>query len=96
MARPEKKFKCGAVEAAVFLNEIETNGKKLKIKKVSIHKRYMTSDEEWKSTNSYDANDLPKLKLVADEAYRYLALGKSFENSNGNSSKNEKVTENQE
>ena len=78
MAKPEKKFKCGAVEAAVFVNEINKNGNKLKLKKVSIQKRYKNADGEWKSTNSYDANDLPKLKLVADEAYRYLAL------SNGN------------
>ena len=78
MAKPEKKFKCGAVEAAVFVNEINKNGNKLKLKKVSIQKRYKNADDEWKSTNSYDANDLPKLKLVADEAYRYLSL------SNGN------------
>ena len=49
------------------------------MKKVSIQKRYMNADGEWNSTNSYDANDLPKLKLVADEAYRYLALGQSSE-----------------
>ena len=78
MAKPEKKFKCGAVEAAVFVNEVTKNGNKLKLKKVSIQKRYKNTDDEWKSTNSYDANDLPKLKLVADEAYRYLTL------SNGN------------
>ena len=78
MAKPEKKFKCGAVEAAVFVNEVNKNGNKLKLKKVSIQKRYKNTDDEWKSTNSYDANDLPKLMLVADEAYRYLTL------SNGN------------
>ncbi len=76
MAKPEKRFKCGSVEAAEFENEIEKNGEKIKLKKVSIQKRYMSSDEQWRSTNSYDANDLPKLKLVADEAYRYLALDK--------------------
>ncbi len=76
MAKPEKRFRCGAVEAAVFTNEIEKNGAKIKLKKVSIQKRYTNADGEWKSTNSYDANDLPKLKLVVDEAYRYLALGK--------------------
>ncbi len=74
MAKPEKRFKCGAVEGAVFENEIEKNGAKIKLKKVSIQKRYTTAEGEWKSTNSYDANDLPKLKLVVDEAYRYLAL----------------------
>ncbi len=73
--QPEKGFRCGAVEGAVFENEIEKNGAKVKLKKVSIQKRYTNADGEWKSTNSYDANDLPKLKLVVGEAYRYLALG---------------------
>ncbi len=72
--QPDKRFKCGAVEAAVFENEIEKNGSKIKLKKVSIQKRYTNADGEWKSTNSYDVNDLPKLKLVVEEAYRYLAL----------------------
>ncbi len=52
MAKPEKRFRCGAVEGAVFENEIEKNGAKIKLKKVSIQKRYMSSDEQWKSTNS--------------------------------------------
>ena len=80
MAKPVKKFRCGAVEAAVFVNEIDKSGKTFKLKKVSIQKRYRDADGNWNSTNSYDANDLPKLKLVADEAYRHLALGKENEN----------------
>ncbi len=50
MAKPEKRFKCGAVEAAVFENEIEKNGQKIKLKKVSIQKRYTNAEGEWKST----------------------------------------------
>ncbi len=88
MAKPEKRFKCGAVEAAVFENEIEKDGQKIKLKKVSIQKRYMTADEQWKSTSSFDVNDLPKLKLVADEAYRYLALNNG--EANGKQTENEK------
>ena len=80
MTKPEKKFRCGAVEAAVFVNEIEKGGKTFTLKKVSIQKRYRDADGNWNSTNSYDANDLPKLRLVADEAYRYLAMGKSNAN----------------
>lgn len=80
MAKPEKKFRCGAVEGAVFVNEIFKDGKTLQLKKVSVQKRYKDSDGNWNSTNSYDANDLPKLRLVVDEAYRYLALGQESEN----------------
>jgi hypothetical protein len=88
MAQPEKRFKCGACEAAIFENEVVKNGKTLRLKKVSIQKRYRDADGNWNSTNSYDANDLPKLKLVADEAYRYLTLGQDGEN--GDSRKNSK------
>ncbi len=55
--QPEKGFRCGA---------------RVTLKKVAIQKRYMTADGEWKSTNSYEAHDLQKLKLVVGEAYRYL------------------------
>ncbi len=41
------------------------------LKKISIQKRYTNADGEWNSTNSFDVNDLPKLKLVVGEVYRY-------------------------
>ena len=47
MARPEKRFKCGGCEAAIFENEI---GKGVKVKKVSFQKCYKNSDDEWKSS----------------------------------------------
>lgn len=81
MAKPEKKFRCGAVEAAVFENRVQKDGQTLRLKKVSVHKRYLDADGNWESTNSYDIGDLPKLKLVADEAYRHLALGRDDRNS---------------
>ena len=39
MAKPEKSFKCGGCEAAVFENEIVKGGNKLVFKKVSFQKR---------------------------------------------------------
>ena len=83
MAQPEKKFKCGACEVSIFENVITTkDGRKMRIKKTSFQKRYKTADGEWKSTNSLDADDIPKAKLVLNEAYKYLTLAKDTENSN--------------
>ena len=74
MPKPEKKFQCGAIEASIFENEIQQNGKPIKIKKVAFQKRYKSSDGSWKSTNSLDVNDLPKAILALQNAYEYLVL----------------------
>ena len=75
MAKPEKRFRCGSCEAAVFENERDVNGKKMTFKKVSFQKRYKDSDGEWKSTQSLDINDIPKALLALSKAYEYLVLG---------------------
>ena len=45
---------------------------------ITIDKAYKDG-EEWKHTNSFAAEDLPKVALVAIEAYRYLRLRSSDE-----------------
>ncbi len=75
MAQPEKRFKCGACEAANFENEIYRDGKSIKLKKVAIQKRYKNAQEEWKSTHSLDKNDIPKMLLALFKAYEYLTMG---------------------
>jgi hypothetical protein len=72
MAKPEKSFKCGGCEAAVFENEIAKGGTKIPIKKVSFQKRYKNVDGEWKSTGSLDVNEIPKAILVLTKAYDYV------------------------
>jgi hypothetical protein len=79
MAKPEKRFKCGGCEAAVFENEINRGGQTGKIKKVSFQKRYMSMEGEWRSTNSLDVNDIPKAILALSKAYEYLVMGDSVE-----------------
>ena len=40
MAQPEKRFKAGSCEAAVFENELTRDGQTVLVKKVAIQKRY--------------------------------------------------------
>jgi len=75
MAKPEKRFRCGGCEAAIFENEIERAGKTVKVKKVAFQKRYRNADGEWKSTSSLDVNDIPKAILALRKAYEHLVLG---------------------
>ena len=79
MPKPEKRFRCGGCEAAVFENEINRGGKTMKIKKVSFQKRYKSMDGEWKSTNSLDINEIPKAILALSKAYEYLVIWESTE-----------------
>ena len=82
MAKPEKRFRCGSTEAAIFENEINRNRKMIKIKKTSIQKRYKSPEGEWKSTHSLDMNDIPKMMLALSKAYEYLAMGEGKANDN--------------
>ena len=79
MPKPEKRFRCGGCEAAVFENEFNRGGKTGKIKKVSFQKRYKSMDGEWKSTNSLDINEIPKAILALSKAYEYLVIWESTE-----------------
>lgn len=78
-AKPEKRFRCGGCEAAIFENEINRGGNTVKTKKVSFQKRYKNADGEWKTTYSLDTNEIPKAILVLSKTYEYLVLGNGAE-----------------
>jgi len=73
MSKPEKRFQSGGIEASIFENEIQHNGRTTKIKKVAFQKRYKSS-QGWKTTYSLDINDIPKAILVLSKAYEHLVL----------------------
>lgn len=77
---PEKKFRAGNVTATVWDNKREVNEEIFRVRSVSFEKRYLDKNGEWNSANSYDANDVAKLILVANEAYKYMALNKEKNN----------------
>ena len=73
MQKPEKKFSCGSISASIWANTKVVTGEKVKIYSVTINKAYKEGDE-WKYTNSFNIEDLPKVALVANEAYKYIRL----------------------
>jgi len=58
MSEPEKRFKCGGCEAAIFKNEINKNGNVIKIKKAVIQKRYKSIGGEWNRASRKAINSL--------------------------------------
>lgn len=73
MSKPEKRFKCGPVSASIWAKAKTVKGEMVKFYSVSIDKAYKDGDE-WKHSNSFAAEDLPKVALVTNEAYKYIHL----------------------
>lgn len=73
-AQPEKKFRAGGVVATVWKNTQENKeGKPFEVYSINVDRTYKDGDE-FKQTSSMKVNDLPKLALVANEAFAYLNL----------------------
>lgn len=71
MSLPVKKFSVGGVQVAIWENE----GKEGSVYyTVSFDRRYKDKNDEWKSTSSLKANDLPKAILALEKAYEYISL----------------------
>ena len=73
MTKPEKKFSCGSISASIWANTKVVNSETVKLYSVTIDKAYKEG-EEWKHTNSFNIEDLPKVALVSTEAYKYVKL----------------------
>ncbi len=71
MTIPIKRFGAGAIQVAIWENE----GKEgIKYNTVSLQKNYKDKNDEWKSSSSMKANDIPKAILALQKAYEYLTL----------------------
>jgi len=73
MNKPEKKFNCGSISASIWANTKVVNSEAIKLYSVTINKAYKEG-EDWKYTDSFNIEDLPKVALVANEAYKYIRL----------------------
>ena len=73
-AQPEKKFRAGGVVATIWKNKQKNKeGKEFEVYSINVDRTFKDGDE-FKQTSSMKVNDLPKLALVANEAYAYLNL----------------------
>lgn len=79
---PIKVFSCGAVKAAIWLGSRIIDDDLIEIHYIKIDKSYKDKDSsEWKYTNTFNAEDLPKVSVVAMEVYKFLRI-KVSENNN--------------
>lgn len=72
--QPETKFISGAIQAAIWKNQTVKDGKVSEFRTISLQRSYKDKDDKWQHTTSLRASDLPRARLVLDEAYRFVAL----------------------
>lgn len=76
--KPTKEFRAGTVKAAVWKEQREENGRSSVCYSVKIEKRYYDEgSKEWRNTDYFFANDLPRLRLVAERAFEFIVLNGS-------------------
>ena len=78
---PEKTFRAGHVEAAVWSNEKQEDGCTVIQKSIRIQKRYKDKEGNWKSTDFFFPSEIPDLELVAHKAIEYTRLKESGDSS---------------
>jgi hypothetical protein len=72
--KPVAKFQAGVVQASVWENIASVDGKEQKFHTISFQRSYKDKEDKWQNTNTMRVNDLPKLALVIEEAYKTLVL----------------------
>jgi hypothetical protein len=80
--RPVKVFRAGGISAAIFEREVKQDGRNVIQHSVQFEKRYYDRNaRDFKDSGSYFPNDLPKLELVARNAFEFIMLTESDDGS---------------
>lgn len=67
---PEKTFKAGAVQAAIWTNRSERGS----YRTVQLTRSYKDAHGSWKHSSTLRISDLPRATLVLSKAYEYLSM----------------------
>jgi len=70
---PEHKIRVGNVTATVWKNIHKKDNKEFETFSITVLKNYKDG-EEWKTSNSFQLNDLPKLEVVSRKAFEYIMV----------------------
>lgn len=73
MSKPAKIFRCGPDALAIWSENKTVNGAVVELHSIKLDKSYKEGDQ-WKRTQSFAVEDLPKIAMLAQEAYKYLRL----------------------
>jgi len=77
--KPIKNFRAGSIQASIWRKEVEKHGRAVAQFSVRVQKRFRKEDGSYENTDYFFPDDLPRLVLVAQKAYEYIALSQSQE-----------------
>lgn len=77
--KPIKDFRSGNIQASVWRNEADKDGQIVVRHSVRIQKQFRNEGGDYQETNYYFRDDIPKLILVAQKAFEFIALSESKE-----------------
>ncbi len=66
---PLKKFSAGGISCALWENEATIDGRKVKVLKATVERRYKDKDGTWKSSGSFGRNEIPLVMYCLAKAY---------------------------
>ena len=78
-SKPLKDFRASNIQASVWRKEIEKDGQTVVRHSVRIQKQFRNDDGDYQETDYYFRDDLPKLILVAQKAFEFIALTENKE-----------------
>ncbi len=79
---PIKEFRAGNIKAAIWKDQREDQGRTTVAFSVKIQKRFFDkAAQDWRETDYFFPNELPRLCLVAEKAFEHIALQESEDES---------------
>lgn len=71
---PKNTYRAGGVSATVWENTANVKGENVVFETVVVERSYKDKAGQWQKTNSFRSQDLPKVMLVAQQAYKELVM----------------------
>ena len=70
--KPVDKSQAGQINAALWENEIEVNGKTMPVLKATVQRRYKDKSGKWQSSNSFGRNEIPLAIYCLQQAFEKI------------------------
>ncbi len=75
--QPVREFQSGAIRATIWKNEVQQNGRTVVRYSAPIRRVYKDKDGNWRETHNFFAEDMPRVRLLADKVFEFVSLRES-------------------
>jgi hypothetical protein len=77
-SKPVKDFRAGTtIQASIWRDDSKKDGRTVTKYSVRIQKRFRKENGSYENTDYFFPDDLPRLALLAQKAFEYIALSES-------------------